>query len=469
MEHLGTLPYWPLRFDAQGDPDPVLRDRLLEELPGAGVHDLFVFSHGWNNAPATATRLYERFFGLVEPLLPRGDDRRVAVVGVVWPAMAWLDEPIPDFADGGGAAALGDAPASDRELVEALKAVYETPEQQQQLDELAALLEDQPDDPASLQEFHRLLRALVDSDPVQPVAPEDAGEAGMLEEDATEVYGRFLAAQERLAAGEPWAREESPGARLGGFGGPPVDDGGAAGLLDQGKRLWSGAKMALRQATYFTMKRRAGAVGERGLGPVLGRLAEAAPGLRVHLVGHSFGARVVSFALAGLPEDRDTSPVKSLVLLQAAFSHFAFASPLPHDRARSGALAGRASRVDGPLVCCFSVHDSAVGTLYPIASFSSREDAAGRSELAYRWGALGHDGAQAVSAATADVQPVHGRYAYAPGRFLNVDAGDVVRSGRPPSGAHSDIFHPELAWIAVSAAGLGRDGPVTAGSPGSGP
>ena len=46
------------------------------------------------------------------------------------------------------------------------------------------------------------------------------------------------------------------------------------------------------------MKNRAGTVGRNGLGPLLGRLPA---GVRVHLVGHSFGARLVSFALAGLP------------------------------------------------------------------------------------------------------------------------------------------------------------------------
>jgi hypothetical protein len=35
-----------------------------------------------------------------------------------------------------------------------------------------------------------------------------------------------------------------------------------------------------------------------------------------------------------------------------------------------------------------------------------------------------------------------------------VDASDVVRTGGPPSGAHSDIVHPELTWLVLLAAGL---------------
>jgi pimeloyl-ACP methyl ester carboxylesterase len=204
------------------------------------------------------------------------------------------------------------------------------------------------------------------------------------------------------------------------------------------------------------MKKRAGLVGERGLGPLVGHLHADAPELRVHLVGHSFGARLVSFCLAGLPPAalEPRSPVKSVLLIQGAFSHFAFAEELPHDRSRSGALAGMAARVDGPLVVSHSVFDTAVGRLYPLASIASGQDSAAMDDLLYRWGAIGHDGAQAVGAAAARLGAVGAGYEFRAGRFLNVDADEVIRSGQPPSGAHSDIFHPELAWVAVAAAGI---------------
>src|SRR5918998_6173452 len=62
---------------------------------------------------------------------------------------------------------------------------------------------------------------------------------------------------------------------------------------------------------------------------------------------------------AGLPGNLDPSPVKAVTLLQGAFSHFAFAQPLPLDANRNGALAGMLDRIDGPLTACFSSHDSA--------------------------------------------------------------------------------------------------------------
>ena len=57
---------------------------------------------------------------------------------------------------------------------------------------------------------------------------------------------------------------------------PDGGGGGAAGLGDALHGIWHGAKEALRQATYWQMKNRAGVVGKAGLGPVLGRLP--APG-----------------------------------------------------------------------------------------------------------------------------------------------------------------------------------------------
>ena len=58
-----------------------------------------------------------------------------------------------------------------------------------------------------------------------------------------------------------------------------------------------------------------------------------------------------------------------------------------------------------------------------------------------------------------DLGPVGTTYPFQPGRFLNLNANAVVNRGGPPAGAHSDIFHPELVWAGLAAAGLaGRDG-----------
>jgi hypothetical protein len=354
---------------------------------------------------------------------------------VVWPSKRWADEPEPTAAPdgGGGAVGLGDGagapPAAppDPVLVEDLKDVFEGAERQAALDEMARLLEERPEDPAALARFQALMAELA-TDPDAGSPGEDQGELALLEDDPEEVFGRFADAV------------------------PQTGEGGAAGLGDTFGRLWGGAKEALRQLTYFEMKKRAGVVGKEGLGPLLGRIHQADPDVRIHLIGHSFGARLISFALAGLPAG--DSPVKSLYLLQGAFSHFAFADALPFDRSRGGALKGMAARVDGPLVVSFSIHDTAVGKLYPLASLSSRDDAAGLEDRLFRWGGMGHDGAQAVEADVAALAPVGSSYPFQPGKFVNLDGNAIVNRGGPPTGAHSDIFHPELVWAGLAAAGL---------------
>jgi hypothetical protein len=428
-------PHWEIGFDENGRPDQGEADALLAELPGQDLTDLFVFSHGWNNDRGQARRLYQLYFQQLPGLLAQGGagDVRAGTLGVVWPSKRWADEPEPT-GDGGGAAGLGDAAAparaaaaGDGALVEDLKDVFSGDERRAALDELARLLEERPEDPAALARFQALMAQLGGEEDAEP-AGEDQGEQALVTDDPEEVFGRFADAV------------------------PETGEGGAAGLGDTFGRLWKGAKEALRQLTYFEMKKRAGVVGKQGLGPLLGRIAQADPEVRVHLIGHSFGARLVSFALAGLPPG--DSPVKSLYLLQGAFSHFAFADALPMDRARGGALKGMAARVDGPLAASFSVHDTAVGKLYPLAALSSRDDAAGLDDQLFRWGGIGHDGAQAVEATVATLGPVGTAYPFSPGRFVNLDGNGIITNGQPPSGAHSDIFHPELVWAGLAAAGL---------------
>jgi pimeloyl-ACP methyl ester carboxylesterase len=222
--------------------------------------------------------------------------------------------------------------------------------------------------------------------------------------------------------------------------------------------LWDGGKQVLRQFTYWQMKSRAGVVGKDGLARLIKRVHDVQPDLKIHLVGHSFGGRLVSFSLAGLPPEftGNASPVKSMLLLQAAFSHFAFAGSLPHDPARSGALAGQQGHVDGPIGVTHSLHDSAVCQLYPAASFSAGQDAAGVDDLMYRWQAMGQDGAQAVSAENQRLEAVGYDYPWEDlhGKFVNLDGNNVIVRGGPPSGAHSDIIHSEIAWASLSLADL---------------
>ncbi|MFI5792806.1 serine-threonine protein kinase [Streptomyces sp. NPDC051677] len=430
---MSVTPYWELTFDADGDVDGGRRDRLLSDVKRHGVHDLIVFSHGWNSDRSGATRLYSRFFDPIPALAPAA---KIGYVGVVWPSMRFSDEPIPDIPRS-VAADPARCPALDEDTRHALLETF--PGRATVVDQIARMLEQRPPEEAELEEFGRLVRLLVDVVPPGPQAlfAADTLAEGVPQDEPEMFTGSTATACEEFA--RALAGLESPG-------------GAEEFSLPN---PWDGAHELLRQATYYAMKRRAGTVGERGLGPFVGRLASVAPGVRVHLVGHSFGGRLVSFALRGLPEGVRT--VKSVTLLQGAFSHYAFATRLPHDARAGGLLQGQQNRIDGPLVCCYSSFDAALGTMYPLASRMAG-DARGAVEefgigaaLGAKWGAMGHDGVQAVpgtractlAEALAAPLPASG--------CVNVDAAAVVRRGGAPSGAHSDIVHPELARLVLAA------------------
>lgn len=449
---MSVSPYWELTFDADGDVDGPERDLLLAEVNPRGVRDLLVFAHGWNNERSDATRLYDRFFAPVPSLAP---EARLGYVGVIWPSMMFADEPIPDFPPSPSADARALAPPQlDQDSRHALLDVF--PGCTSVVEQIARLLEQHPDEGASLEEFGRLVRRLVRVPPPGPQAAcaadtraEGVPEGGpeMLFADTAPVCGDFARALEHLESAQAAAS-------------------GAEGLSFTPKGLWDGAHELLRQATYYAMKRRAGTVGERGLGQVIGQLAQAAPNVRVHLIGHSFGGRLVSFALRGLPEG--VHSVKSVTLLQGAFSHYAFAARLPDDPCASGVLQDLQHRIDGPLVCCYSRFDSALGTLYPLASRMAGDarslagEIPGRAEgfdigglLGAKWGAMGHDGVQAVDGTQSFALAEALRTALPRSGCVNIDAASVVCRGGPPSGAHNDIVHRELAQVVLAAGQVG--------------
>jgi hypothetical protein len=448
---LAGFPFWSVHFDDQGEIVQPAVDFLLADLGASSLTDLFVFSHGWNDDEATALNIYNGFFGqvadvLADPSVVKRPGLAAGVIGIIWPSILFPGDTVPNTA--GGAASFGGSSQLSGAYASELPKVFTHPAQQQPLQDLLALLAEQPPDNGALLQFRDKLAALV--------------RAGQASGDTTTGQDNLEFQAVTAASDDVWMQ------LLDAFAAQPSGDvsaGGAADFGDPFGRLWNGSKNLLRVGTYWQMKNRAGVIGKTGLGPLLGGIHAKLPALNIHLLGHSFGARLVSYALAGLPDSvlKPSSAVKSLFLIQGAFSHFTFASALPFDATRAGDLAGMSSRVDGPLLTTYSLKDMALSFVYPAASVLVCQDASASTDLLYRWEGMGQDGAQAVDAAGAQLGEVLTAYEFQTGKWLNLDGNQVIVNGGPPSGAHSDIIHPEIAWAAVSAAKVASIAPKAVG------
>lgn len=188
------------------------------------------------------------------------------------------------------------------------------------------------------------------------------------------------------------------------------------------------------------MKQLAGTVGMVGVAPLIDQVAPQVE--RIHLVGHSFGGRLVTAASAS----SSTTKLHSLVLLQAAFSQNGFSEK------RKGFFRSvvTAQRLNGPILVTHTKNDLAVGLAYPAASRISRDNASAFGGPDDEFGGIGSNGAQKLeagelNAATDRLQPVGQPYQWQAGRFHNLESSDFIRN--PDGGdAHGFIFVPEVAW-----------------------
>ncbi|HEX8769055.1 MAG TPA: hypothetical protein VF714_11830 [Jatrophihabitans sp.] len=442
MAEIAGRPYWQATFDRTG----ALQDDstgLVNAIAAADVDELFVFAHGWNTDEADAADLIEEMFSLMAEAAAGVNLAGIGFLGVFWPSI-WFPEapaasaPAVALATRSGAPGQADVAVSGADIAASLAPSFH-PRQRRTVWELGSLIDngiagamarDVPDavQRANVERFHAQLQTIV-TDPT--TAPFDSGEAALIRApDPMDAYQKIATEM----------GSTSPGLA-------------AHDVGDIFEDIWNGAKSALRVASYYEMKGRAGTVGTNGLGPLLAALHGTAPDVRVHLAGHSFGARLVSFSLPGL-DSSAASPVASLTLVQGAFSHWAFAdASMPFGQA--GPLVSFRDRVHGPVLSTFSEHDWAVGIWYPKASFLA-DDMVTMAQTAPQWGGMGSDGAQWVPGpAEPTLLAASGTpYGLRAGQFYRFDSNAVIAdtSLSPFAGAHSDIRHPQVAWLPVCAA-----------------
>ncbi|MGV3503924.1 MAG: hypothetical protein ACO1O1_09450 [Adhaeribacter sp.] len=446
MEKFSGFPYVKVQFTKTGRLFAAREVAALETMLAAEqVTDLLVMAHGWNNDMAEAKALYRSFLARFSQALQAlgSVNQRFAVLGVMWPSKKFAEDEL--IAGAGAAAGLAGA-GQNGELearLDKLKGFFDGRKANSLLEQAkqAARNLDSPMHPQAQENFVRAMTELLASG-IVPQADGQAPEEGRAELKA-------LPARELLASLEQVTAPALPGTA--GQGGAVAINpaaaalsGGAAGLGDFFSHTLAGARNLLNFVTYYQMKERAGKVGSLGLHPLLLQLRSKFPGLRLHLIGHSFGARLVTAAVAG-PGGQDHLQVQTLTLLQAAFSHYGLAEK--YDGQHNGFFRRVVAhkKVTGPILISFSQQDKAVGLAYAIASRIANQVAAAIGGPQDIYGGMGRNGAlktpEAVNGQKLESQ---NRYLFEKGKIYNLDGNTCITN-------HSDICRQEVARALLSA------------------
>jgi len=443
MAELSGFPCFEIQFDKEGKiHDAGELERALAFAAGGSITDLFVISHGWNNDMKEARGLYQDFFARVREVTDAGavagaGARKFGVIAILWPSKRFAED---ELKPSGAASARADVPvAFVKKQLDGLKGVFDNPKSDKIIEEAKALVSTLEKSPAARRKFVKLVRSLPGK---QTADREDASDRFFkLSED--DVMAR-LSKPVREAPRRP----RPGGGAAGGaavIGARPVS-GGAASLGGLFTGFVSGARNLLNFTTYFQMKQRAGVVGSGGVNEVLRKIRANGPNLKLHLIGHSFGGRLVTAAALG-PSGKAPVRVDTLTLLQAAFSHNGFGQKF--DKKNDGFFRKVVSegRVSGPVVITCTENDKAVGAAYPLASLLSGDDAAALGDRSDRFGGIGRNGALVEftpEASDGVLGAVGAAYAFDGGKLYNLNADKII-------GGHSDICKREVAYAMLSA------------------
>jgi hypothetical protein len=441
MTSMGGFPACKLLFDKVARlVEPDASSRVKQMIRDEALTDLLVLSHGWNNDMDEAQALYDELLTNVQRLrgnVPALQQRKFGVVAVFWPSKKFAD----DDKIAGGAASLGAADAMIvDEMLEDLKGTFDAPDADAKLEQAKALVNRLENEPEARRRFADLVRGVI----AERNDNEVDQATRFFSEDGSDLIVRLsTTGEDDVDVPDP----DSGGATHIGEGLSVGEEGQAEGLGDFFDGLISGARNMLNYVTYYQMKERAGAVGARGLAPILAEIRREFPALKVHLIGHSFGGRLVSSA-ASAPTTGVAPICHTLMLLQAAFSHYGFSVDWDGKR-HAGAFStvvGDPARVAGPVLITCTRNDRAVGIAYALASRLAGQVAAALGDANDIYGGIGRNGAQKTgNTLNAMLLEVGGDYkSFSGGKLFNLKADRFIAN-------HGDVRNEQVAHAVLSA------------------
>ena len=428
MNDIVGISYTAARFDKDG----ASLNKQEITLP-QGTTDVIVATHGWNNTEEQAEQLYIPLFtNFAAVASDQLQNKKIAIVGVIWPSKRFtdvVDAAVAEQAHGGGAGFGMSSTAAD-ETIRAKLDVIATMFDKKAAKKIAAAkgqIGKLESDLAARRKFVDELRSLLDDS----AAHEEDNSALFFKLDGSVMLEKLKMPTPLVSSGGG----SGGGAASLGAHQKTTPTGGAAGLGDIFSGIKSGAIRFLNYLAYYEMKKRAGTVGQKGVGPLLDRLADNVQ--RIHLVGHSFGCRLVTAAAATSTTDK----LQSMSLLQNGFSKSMngfFRSVVDNQR------------IKGPIVVTYTPNDRAVGIAYPVASRLAGTVASALGDANDKFGGLGRNGTQKMEPGEVvqgvdRLLAVGGSYSWQSGRFHNLEGSKYIID---PSGrdAHGFVTGKEVAW-----------------------
>jgi hypothetical protein len=417
METIAGFDFFSLTFDDDGRLKAASDlQHLVAHAEAHAATDAVLIAHGFRNDTQDATGVYTRFLTTLRAHLdsPRFvhslAGRRFVVGGIYWPSKPFRET----FGDGGsGTRSLGGGPETMRAQVldelEDLKRSQGSAKQRRNLDRAMALVPKLETDRKAQDKFVSLVLGVLDDDADDPTEGLEAIRA----RPGSEVLAR-------IADGE-------------------------RGIGDAAGAIFGRVGQLLNVTTWYLMKTRSGTVGAAGVADVVRALKTSRPSMRVHLVGHSLGGRLMAGCIKALSADPIVRP-DSVMLLEAAFSHFGFSAD--NGKGEAGYFRDALVRnvVKGPFLSTFSHEDTVVGKAYAIASRLAGDRTRDLGDSTDPFGGIGHNGSQRTAeAVSAALQPPGGSYAFRPGVLTNLNgSGGLIKD-------HSDVTNEAVTYAFATA------------------
>jgi hypothetical protein len=432
MQTITEFDFVPLHFDGHGaltDPNSLA---TLEQHAQAAT-DVIFLAHGFRNDENDATTLYGNFLKTFRQNLGRPEfsgvaQRKFVAAGVYWPSKPF-QESFGSTAAGSTESVESAPPDQDAAFaqLEDLKGEVSA-EGSAQLAAAQTMLDRLPNNPQAQDDFAAAVLSVLEGSEADPTE----GLEAILSQSGSDLLRKL----------------QTPGDDGMALAAGAGSDGGVESVGSVVGSIFGAVGRFLNMTTWYLMKSRCGTVGATGVAQAVRALHARLPNLRIHLVGHSLGGRLIAACAKSLTQAPQYRP-DSVTLLEAAFSHYGFSDNNGDGVPGFFRAVIQKNAVRGPLVATFSFQDDVVGVAYALASRVANDNTEAVGDPTDPYGGIGRNGCQKTRESHVTplkkVSDLAGPYAYQLGIVNCMDgSGGLIKD-------HGDVWNENVTYAFASA------------------